>query len=157
MGKWFISQGHDGRYTHQSDWRHAWDFVKIGQDTKPGKITGISWTTITPGQNRCTRLPWYRDSVTDGIPDNPPGDANTLNNWGNTVVMWHAAGLYTKYSHLKSGSIRFKPAIMSPPIKSWPRSGTPADLRTSPAFPVPGYAVHPFSYSRLPLWILPPG
>ncbi len=110
MGKWFISQGHDGRYTHQSDWRHAWDFVKIGQDNKTWQNNGHklddyhTWAKpVYPAAGGIV------DSVTDGIPDNPPGDANTLNNWGNTVVMWHAAGLYTKYSHLKSGSIRFKP------------------------------------------------
>jgi murein DD-endopeptidase MepM/ murein hydrolase activator NlpD len=110
MGKWTVSQGHDGRYTHRADWRHAWDFVKTGPDGKTWQQDGLklddyyTWSKpVYPAAGGIV------DSVTDGIPDNRPGDANTLNNWGNTVVIWHAVGLYTKYSHLKSGSVRFKP------------------------------------------------
>ncbi len=110
LGKWTVSQGHNGSMTHKLDWRYAWDFVKTGADGRTWQGDGFklddyhTWSKpVYPAAGGVV------DSITDGIPDNAPGDANTRNNWGNTVVIWHAAGLYTKYSHLKSGSIRFKP------------------------------------------------
>ncbi len=110
LGKWKVSQGHNGRYTHQSDWRYAWDFLKEGSDGQ----SYIGDGSRLPDY-QCYGKPVYSaaeglvDSVVDGIPDNPPGDANTQQNWGNTVIVRHAPGLYTKYSHLKSGTIRVKP------------------------------------------------
>ena len=109
LGKWKVSQGHNGSLTHQSDWRYAWDFVKEGSDGR---------TFIGDGSRlsdyQCYGKPVYPaadgvvDSVVDGIPDNSPGDTNTSQNWGNTVVVRHVAGLYSKYSHLKPGTIRVK-------------------------------------------------
>ncbi len=110
LGSWKVSQGHDGEYTHQSHWRLALDFVKQGSDGLTYSGTGARLSDYL-----CYGKPVYPaadgvvDTVVDGIPDNSPGDANTRQNWGNTVVLKHAAGLYTKYSHLKPGSIRVKP------------------------------------------------
>lgn len=109
LGKWKVSQGHGGKPTHQSDWRFAWDFVKEGADghTFTGDGSGLS-------DYLCYEKPVYPaadgvvDSIADGIPDNQPGDANTSQNWGNTVVLRHLTGLYSKYSHLKPGTIRVK-------------------------------------------------
>ncbi|MFA6128717.1 MAG: urea transporter [Bacteroidales bacterium] len=109
LGKWTVSQGHNGKHTHQSDWRFAWDFVKMGPDDRTYSGPGTELTDYL-----CYGKPVYPagngvvDSVVDGVPDNKPGDANTTQNWGNTVVIMHAPGLYTKYSHLKPGSIRIK-------------------------------------------------
>ncbi|MBK8507042.1 MAG: M23 family metallopeptidase [Saprospiraceae bacterium] len=40
------------------------------------------------------------------VEDNPVGAYNTRQNWGNTIVLKHAEGLYTKLSHLRKGSIK---------------------------------------------------
>jgi murein DD-endopeptidase MepM/ murein hydrolase activator NlpD len=110
LGKWKISQGHEGRLTHRADWRFAWDFVKEAADGLTYTGDGARLTDYL-----CYAKPVYPaadgavDSVVDGIPDNSPGDANTAQNWGNTVVIRHAYGLYSKYSHLKPGTIRVKP------------------------------------------------
>ena len=44
--------------------------------------------------------------VIDYIDDNAIGDMNIGNNWGNTIVIKHLDGLYTKLSHLKKESIK---------------------------------------------------
>jgi murein DD-endopeptidase MepM/ murein hydrolase activator NlpD len=47
--------------------------------------------------------------VVNHIEDNPIGKENLKENWGNTVVIRHAADLYSKVSHLKKNSIKVKP------------------------------------------------
>jgi hypothetical protein len=42
------------------------------------------------------------------IEDNEIGQVNTIDNWGNTIVIKHANGLYSKVSHLKKNSIKVK-------------------------------------------------
>jgi murein DD-endopeptidase MepM/ murein hydrolase activator NlpD len=46
------------------------------------------------------------EAVHTGIADNKIGDVDTVNNWGNTVVIKHEDYLYSKLSHLKEGSIK---------------------------------------------------
>ena len=46
--------------------------------------------------------------VIDGIPDNPIGQENLKDRWGNLVMLEHTVGLYTLYCHLTPGSIRGK-------------------------------------------------
>ena len=109
MGKWTISQGHNGPVTHQGDWRHAWDFVQTGKDGKTWSGAGVALEDFF-----CYNKPvlavadgWI-DSVTDGIEDNGPGDTNTRQNWGNTVIIKHAEFLYSKYAHLKRHSLKVR-------------------------------------------------
>jgi urea transporter/murein DD-endopeptidase MepM/ murein hydrolase activator NlpD len=110
LGKWKVSQGHNGSLTHKSDWRFAWDFVKEGPDGRTFTGDGFSLSDY-----QCYGKPVYPaadgvvETIVDGIPDNQPGDANTTQNWGNTIIIRHAIALYTKYSHLKAGTIRVKP------------------------------------------------
>lgn len=108
-GKWKVSQGHNGSLTHQSDWRFAWDFVKETPEGNTFKGNGLKLDDY-----QCFGMPVFPaaegvvDSVAEGIPDNSPGDINTHQNWGNSIVIKHAPSLYSKYSHLKSGTIRVK-------------------------------------------------
>ena len=44
--------------------------------------------------------------IIDHIDDNEIGKNNTAQNWGNTIVIKHAEGLYTKLSHLKKNSFK---------------------------------------------------
>lgn len=109
MGSWTVSQGHNGSLTHQSDWRFAWDFIKEGPDGRNYTGNGSAVTDYFGyGKPVYPAGDGVVDTVTDGVPDNRPGDANTSQNWGNTVVIKHADTLYTKYSHLKAGTIRVK-------------------------------------------------
>lgn len=109
MGEWRISQGYGGSITHKDDWQHALDF----------DIADEAGQTYTDGgygirDYYCYDLPvlapaaGYVTCIKDGIPDNAIGDINLTENWGNTIIIKHAEGLYSKLSHLKTASFKVK-------------------------------------------------
>jgi len=108
-GKWKVSQGHKGTYTHQGEWQHAWDFVIEDTSGKTFRDEGNLLTdyycydkdVVAPGHGTVEELE-------DGIDDNDVGKINLVKNWGNTVVVKHTDYLYSQMSHLKKGSIRVK-------------------------------------------------
>lgn len=108
-GEWVVSQGHDGEYTHKSSWRHAWDFIVLDKQGKQFKGAGDSTddyycfgkTIIAPFDGTVVE-------VVNSISDNKIGDVNTKHNWGNTIIIQHAFGIYSKLSHLKYHSIEVK-------------------------------------------------
>ncbi|MGE0077079.1 MAG: urea transporter [Bacteroidales bacterium] len=108
-GEWFVSQGHNGEYTHQGEWSSAWDFVIVDKDLSQHKNDGdIATDYFCFGQNVIAPADGVVITVEDGIDDNVIGQVNTAKNWGNTVIIKHTEGLYSKLSHLKSGSIIVK-------------------------------------------------
>ncbi|HEU4717348.1 MAG TPA: M23 family metallopeptidase, partial [Bacteroidia bacterium] len=48
------------------------------------------------------------EEAVDGVEENAIGNVNMVQNWGNTIVIRHLPGLYTKLSHLKNGSLKVK-------------------------------------------------
>ncbi len=107
MGRWFVSQGYDGRITHRASWKHAWDFEILDGKGKKHRADGsrledyycYDQPVLAPAQGRVV-------DIRDGVPDNVPGDSNLRENWGNTVVLEHAPYFYSQLSHLKPGSLR---------------------------------------------------
>jgi len=109
MGKWLVSQGYYGNITHKDQWGQALDFVITDEEDKTAK----SPATL-PEHFYCYNKPVLAcadgivESLTDHIEDNPIGQVNTRDNWGNSIVIRHAAGLYSKVSHLKQNSIKVR-------------------------------------------------
>ncbi len=109
FGHWKVSQGHDGEHTHKGPYRYAWDFNIEGPDGNQYKNEGDY-----PEDYYCFNKPVIApedgvvENVTDGIADNIIGKPNLIDNWGNTVIIKHRNGIYTKLSHLKKGSITVK-------------------------------------------------
>ncbi|HMM12374.1 MAG TPA: urea transporter [Bacteroidales bacterium] len=109
-GIWKVTQAFDGEFTHKDAWRHAWDFEMTDQEGKTYRGQGLQREdyycfdkpVVSPADG-------VVQEVTDGIADNPIGDMNLSKNWGNTVLIYHATGLYSQLSHLKKGSIMVKP------------------------------------------------
>jgi urea transporter/murein DD-endopeptidase MepM/ murein hydrolase activator NlpD len=110
FGEWYVPQGYDGEYTHQEKWRYAWDFVVHDKEKSEYKDEGKKTSDYY-----CYRLPVTAPldgkvaKVIDGVEDNEPGDMNLEQNWGNTVIIYHAAGLYSAVSHLQKKSIKVAP------------------------------------------------
>jgi hypothetical protein len=46
------------------------------------------------------------EEIIDNVDDNEIGKINTINNWGNTIIIRHITGLYTQLSHLKKGTFK---------------------------------------------------
>ncbi|MBN8686630.1 MAG: urea transporter [Chitinophagales bacterium] len=104
-GAWTVSQGYEGKHTHKGDWSNALDFVIKDKEGKTWQGNGTA-----PEDFYCFNKPVLcpADAVVEEVisyvEDNPVGGNNTRQNWGNTIVLKHAEGLYTKLSHLKKGS-----------------------------------------------------
>ncbi|OFY36047.1 MAG: hypothetical protein A2W91_13385 [Bacteroidetes bacterium GWF2_38_335] len=109
MGIWRVTQGHNGDNTHKSDWRHAWDFEIFDNENKQFQGEGN-----TVSDYYCYDKPvlaplgGYVEEIIDEIPDNPVGEINMNNNWGNTIVIRHTDFLFSQLSHLKPGSVKIK-------------------------------------------------
>jgi urea transporter len=109
MGSWTVSQGYDGNITHINDWGKALDFVIEDEDKKTFKFPGalpehfysFNKPVLSCGDGVVA-------NVVDNVEDNAIGVENLLENWGNTVVIKHLDGLYSKVSHLKKQSIKVK-------------------------------------------------
>ncbi|GAB1403461.1 hypothetical protein MASR1M74_06390 [Lentimicrobium sp.] len=106
FGIWKVNQGHGGVYTHKEQWQHAWDFVIRDEADKEYDDSGSKRTDYYCfGKPVIAPAAGWIETVVDGIEDNEPGKYNTLNNWGNTVIIRHNSWLYSKLSHLKKDSI----------------------------------------------------
>lgn len=107
MGEWMVSQGYDGSFTHKGDWSKALDFVILDYDMKTFALPGNS-----PENFYCFNKPVISpadgivEDVIDYVEDNPIGKNNSVQNWGNTIIIKHGTGLYSKLSHLKQYSAK---------------------------------------------------
>jgi murein DD-endopeptidase MepM/ murein hydrolase activator NlpD/urea transporter len=108
-GEWYISQGHGGELTHKGEWSDAWDFVIINSDLLQYSNNGFHLRDYyCYGQNVIAPADGSVIVVEDGIEDNPVGEINIVKNWGNTLIIKHSDGLYSKLSHLQKGSVSVK-------------------------------------------------
>jgi urea transporter len=109
IGTWTVSQGYNGGITHKDEWGQALDFVIVDEDKATYKNPGTR-----PEHFYCFNKPVLAcadgvvEDLVNHIHDNEIGQVNTEQNWGNTVVIKHLTGLYTKVSHLKQNSIKVK-------------------------------------------------
>ena len=110
IGKWMVSQGYDGNITHKGDWSKALDFIVVDQQLKtfdpPGTKVDDFYCFAKPVM---APADGFVQEVEDYIVDNEIGRINKNENWGNSIVIKHAEGLYTKISHLRKDSIKVKP------------------------------------------------
>jgi urea transporter len=107
MGSWVVSQGYDGDITHQGEWSKALDFVikdELGHTfANAGSLCEHYYCFNKPVLACADGM---IENVVDHIPDNGINMVNTTQNWGNSVVIKHAGGLYSKVSHLKQNSVK---------------------------------------------------
>lgn len=109
LGRWICTQSVDGTITHRNAWRHALDFQVVDDD---GRFFSGDGSRLE--DYRCYHLPVVAAAkgivavIVDEIPDNPVGEINAEDNWGNLVIVYHAPGLYSLVSHLSPGTIAVK-------------------------------------------------
>lgn len=108
-GEWKISQAEDGKHTHRGNWKHAWDFIVTDRNDNEFKNQG-DFVEDYLCYGKIIIAPAYGTvvEIIDGIEDNTIGEADVLNNWGNTIVMQHTAYLFSQISHIKKGSFKVK-------------------------------------------------
>lgn len=107
FGQWVVTQGVNGRFTHQGTYRFAYDFESVDTNGKTFRNYGLNLTDYysfglpvrTPAPARVVR-------ISNDIPDNKPPSINPHDNWGNFVLLEHNKGEYIKIAHLMQGSIK---------------------------------------------------
>ncbi len=108
-GQWTVMQAHEGEYTHKDKWKHAWDFVINDSEGKQFKGTGdFPEDYFCYGKSVVSPAAGYIVDILDRVADNKVGEINTIQNWGNSIVIKHADFLYSQLSHLKQGSLKVK-------------------------------------------------
>jgi murein DD-endopeptidase MepM/ murein hydrolase activator NlpD len=108
-GRWTVWQAFDGPWTHQGPWRYAYDFVITdaegathrGEGTRPEDYLAFRKPVLSPIKGRVVR-------TLDSLPDNPIGETDRANNWGNFVILKDERGFYVEISHLAQGSVKVK-------------------------------------------------
>ena len=109
IGEWMVSQGYDGNITHKGEWGKALDFIIVDDALKT-----YDKYAATPQHFYCFGKPvlapadGFVQHIEDYIEDNEIGKINQQQNWGNSIVIKHAEGLFTKMSHLRKNSFKVK-------------------------------------------------
>ena len=104
LGIWTCTQGSSGSFTHQAFWEHGFDFEVRDPFGRPDKNGGHEVSDYF-----CYKLPVL--ACADGqiikvihhIPDNPIGEPNPKENWGNLVMVQHGPSLFSLVCHLTAG------------------------------------------------------
>jgi len=106
-GDWFVSQGYNGKITHLGDWGKALDFVIVDDSSQTYQNKGIEKDDFY-----CFNKPviapmdGYVFNIINTIEENEIAGVNTVDNWGNTIVLNHLNGLYSQISHVKKDSFK---------------------------------------------------
>jgi len=106
-GKWFVSQGYDGKITHLGPWSKALDFVIVDDFQKTYQQNGTQKEDFYC-YNKPVLAPadGYVYDIISYVEDNEITGVNTEQNWGNTIIMNHLNGIFSQVSHLKKDSIK---------------------------------------------------
>lgn len=108
-GKWRVWQGFDGDWTHQQDWKYAYDFIITDARGSSHKNAGAALSdyyafhkpVLAPVDGKVQQ-------VVNNLPDNPIGQVDKINNWGNHVIIQDERGFFVEISHFAEGSIQVK-------------------------------------------------
>jgi urea transporter len=105
LGPWQVYQGFDGAHTHRDDWRFALDFHRV-EDDRSFANDGSRLEDYF-----CFGLPVFSPvygtvvEANDSFPDNPPGELDLTNNWGNHVLIRTDGGFHVLLAHLRQRSL----------------------------------------------------
>ncbi len=113
-GRWTVWQAFDGQWTHQGHWKYAYDFVLTtdAPDQNPPKTHrndgsqlpdyfSFNKPVLAPVRGRVVK-------VIAHLPDNPIGQVDKINNWGNLIIIQDYRGFFVEISHFAQNSIRVK-------------------------------------------------
>ncbi len=107
-GNWSVYQGFDDEWTHEGEWRYAYDFV-IRQEGSTFKNEGLGLEDYHAYRKPVlSPVSGYVIDLKKSIEDNAIGQVNTIENWGNYVVIQTALGSFVELSHFSRHSLRVR-------------------------------------------------
>lgn len=108
-GACHVYQGMDGPHTHRGPWRHALDFHRLAEGFAHAGDGGrlqdyhcFGMPVLAPAAGQVL-------ACRDDLPDQPPGDVDTGQPYGNFVMVSMAAGPVVVLAHLQQGSLGVAP------------------------------------------------
>ncbi len=108
-GKWSVYQGFDDVWTHQGRWRYAYDFVIRDENGSSYAFDGSRLEDYYAYKKPVlSPVSGYVVETLSSLPDNPIGEVDNINNWGNYVIIYSTAGFYVEVSHLSQNSLKVK-------------------------------------------------
>ena len=107
-GEWKVYQGFDGDWTHKGHWRYAIDFViENHRDKKTYRDEGHNLEDYYCfGKPVLSPVTGTIIESYDKSSDNPIGEVDKQNNWGNYVIIRSAWGYFIEISHLQKSSLK---------------------------------------------------
>ena len=106
-GDWFVSQGYDGKITHLGEWGKALDFVIVDETTTTFQKTGSEKEDFfCYNKPIVAPLDGFVYDIINTVEENEISGVNTVENWGNTIILNHQNGLFTQISHIKKDSFK---------------------------------------------------
>jgi urea transporter len=104
-GEWHVYQSFGGRHTHQPPWQYALDFF-ILQGERSFRGNGARLDDYHCfGATVCAPASGQVVACRDDLPDNAPGEVDTLHNWGNFLQLRLVTGYHVLLAHLHQGSL----------------------------------------------------
>jgi len=108
-GRWSVWQGFSGKWTHHGCWKYAYDFIINDDNSKSYRNKGQNIEdyyayrkpVLSPSRGRVVK-------VINNLPDNPIGQVDKTNNWGNLIIYQDYRGYFVEISHFASDSVRIK-------------------------------------------------
>jgi murein DD-endopeptidase MepM/ murein hydrolase activator NlpD len=112
-GQWAVLWGGDtydvNRHVFDRSQRRAADLLRVGPDGLTHRGDGASNSDYYAyGEEVLAVADGTVVTAIDGVPDNEPGAENPYVMPGNTVVVEHAASVFSAYGHMQPGTIRVK-------------------------------------------------
>lgn len=106
-GKWTVWQAFDGQWTHRDKWKHAYDFIITDEQQKSYRGSGLHLKDYYAfGKPVLSPINGTIVKVRNDLPDNPIGKPDSVNNWGNHVIIRDDRGFFVEISHFVHDSIR---------------------------------------------------
>jgi len=104
-GEWNVYQAFDGEWTHKGKYKYAYDFVKT-KDEKSYKNQGLHLQDYYAfGESIISPTSGYVVAFRHDLVDNIIGEVDTINNWGNYIIIRSDLGFFVEISHLMQNSV----------------------------------------------------
>jgi urea transporter len=108
LGEWQVYQSFNGPHTHQPPWQHALDFFIVDGErssrhdgTRLEDYHCFGAMVVAPAHGQII-------ACRDDLPDNPPGEVDTIRNWGNYIQLKTSVGHIVVLAHLRQHSLIVK-------------------------------------------------
>ncbi|MBF0196228.1 MAG: urea transporter [Planctomycetes bacterium] len=109
LDTWTVWQGFNGTWTHQGLWSYAYDFVQTKEQGKTHANEGKLLSDYHCYQKEvCSPVRGYVVYTMDHFPDNSIGMVDTVNNWGNYIIIQDLRGYYVSLCHLSHKNVYVK-------------------------------------------------